>query len=605
MKRILAPGLALSLLLTLTFVPAPPAAADQLTVSLVHVIETSKWSPPSPDPLGLAYLPSTRQMIVVDSEVEETKLFDGANVWITNLAGDVKRSFSTTAYTNEPTDVATGRSNKVLFISDDNQDSVFIVKRGPDRTIGTADDRVHSFPTRSFHAADPQGLVFAEGDLLVANGQDNSIPAIYRVNKGANGRYDGAPPAGDDVVTKFLTAPLGLKAPEDLAYDPQTKHLFIVSRTEKLIAETTLDGQLVNLIDIAFTGIQEPSGIAFAPGSTDRSVQHIYVSDRGLDNEAHPGENDGLIVELAVGTGPPDSERPAAPTGVTVTPLSTGLALSWAHNTEPDIAGYNVFRSKTATHGYRKLNRLLLTKTRVVDTHARAGATSFYRVVAVDTSGNASPDAEVSGDRGVIAFRGASARKAASVDRLTIPRPEGVSRGVVLVGSVALRGSQRVDPPAGWDLVELQRKGRRLLQAVYVKVAARGEPGSYTWTFPRAQLAAGGIVAYEGVATGHPVDRSAGRAGAASTRIVAPSVSASTPMELLVDVFGSAASALVAPPAGMIEQAESRLARGSRGITVEISDDVLEAAGATGKRLARASERAVNVGQALLLRPRS
>lgn len=605
MKRILAPGLALSVLLTLTFVPAPPASADQLTVSLVHVIETSKWSPPSPDPIGLAYLASARRMIVVDSEVEETNIFHGANVWVTNLAGDVKRSFSTTSYSNEPTDVATGRSSKVLFISDDNQDKVFIVKRGADRSLGTADDRVGSFSTRPFHAGDPQGLVFAQGDLFIANGHDSSIPAVYRVDKGKDGRLDGAPPGGDDVVTKFDTAPLGLKAPEDLAYDPQTRHLFIVSRTEKLIAETTLDGKLVNLIDIAFTGIQQPAGIAFAPGSDDRSVQHIYVADRGLDNEAHPSENDGLIVEIAVGDGAPDSERPAAPTGLSVTPLSTGLAVDWADNVEPDIAGYNVYRSNNGTDGYRKLNGLLLTNTRFVDPHARVGATSFYRVVAVDSSANGSPPAEVSGDRGVIAFRGASTRKAASVDRLTIPRPVGVARGVVLVGSVALRGSLRVRPPAGWQLVELQRKGRRLIQAVYVKVAGKGEPGSYTWTFPRAKLAAGGIVAYAGVARSDPVDESAGRAGPASTRIIAPSVTASTPMELLVGVFGSAVSALVSPPGGMVEHAQSRLAQGSRGVTVEMSDDILDSAGTTGNRFARASKRAINIGQALILRPHS
>ena len=138
-----------------------------------------------------------------------------------------------------------------------------------------------------------------------------------------------------------------------------------------------------------------------------------------------------------------------------------------------------------------------------------------------------------------------------------------------------------------------------------MKVAGKGEPGSYTWTFPRAKLAVGAIVAYAGVARSDPVDVSAGRVGAPSKHIVAPSVTAASPMELLVDVFGSATSALVSPPNGMVEQAESRLSRGSRGITIEMSDDVLDAAGATGNRSAVASKRAINIGQALILRPHS
>ena len=40
-----------------------------------------------------------------------------------------------------------------------------------------------------------------------------------------------------------------------------------------------------------------------------------------------------------------DLMPPATPTGLTITPRSTGLDLDWANNTEPDLAGYNVYRS--------------------------------------------------------------------------------------------------------------------------------------------------------------------------------------------------------------------------------------------------------------------
>ena len=45
------------------------------------------------------------------------------------------------------------------------------------------------------------------------------------------------------------------------------------------------------------------------------------------------------------GFGQPDTTPPAAPTGLTATPGSGSVTLSWAANSETDLAGYNVFRS--------------------------------------------------------------------------------------------------------------------------------------------------------------------------------------------------------------------------------------------------------------------
>jgi predicted phage tail protein len=43
-----------------------------------------------------------------------------------------------------------------------------------------------------------------------------------------------------------------------------------------------------------------------------------------------------------------DLTPPASPTNLTVTARSTGLAVNWADNTEPDLAGYIVYRSDSA-----------------------------------------------------------------------------------------------------------------------------------------------------------------------------------------------------------------------------------------------------------------
>src|SRR5574341_910501 len=55
--------------------------------TLVRTVLTSQWSPPSPDPCGVAYIPSSNHLIVSDSEVEEMSIWAGVNYWEVTLAG--------------------------------------------------------------------------------------------------------------------------------------------------------------------------------------------------------------------------------------------------------------------------------------------------------------------------------------------------------------------------------------------------------------------------------------------------------------------------------------------------------------------------------------
>ncbi len=267
---------------------------------MVHIVKTSKWHRPSPDPQGIAYQRSTGSFVVPDSEVEETvdgvTHWKGVNVWLTTTRGKVKHSWSTTAWSDEPTDVAI-HAKKTLFFSDDNQDMIFKVRTGPDRTWGTRDDRVSSFGTRAFGSHDPSGLAFGDGFLFVSDGKSNRV---YQIDPGRDGRFDGVAPVGDDVVTSFDTRPLRLRDPEGIGFDRATGYLYLPNRHGKVIIRVTLDGHLVDSIDVSSLGIVSPTGIAFAPGSDDPSATHVYVTDRGIDNNMDPNENDGRIFELAL-----------------------------------------------------------------------------------------------------------------------------------------------------------------------------------------------------------------------------------------------------------------------------------------------------------------
>ncbi len=94
---------------------------------------------------------------------------------------------------------------------------------------------------------------------------------------------------------------------------------------------------------------------------------------------------------------PKDIFPPAAPQGLVVVfvPAVAGVPahveLSWAINSETDIAGYNVYRSEQdGTPGVR-LNPELLLSPAFRDMNAVLGRRYLYTITAVDRSGNESP----------------------------------------------------------------------------------------------------------------------------------------------------------------------------------------------------------------------
>lgn len=96
---------------------------------------------------------------------------------------------------------------------------------------------------------------------------------------------------------------------------------------------------------------------------------------------------------------PTDSTPPAQPTGLTASGTSSGIVLNWNDNGEVDLAGYNIYRASSSSGPFSKLNAALRTLSDFTDTAAPAGATSFYRVSAVDASGNESTFATISAFR--------------------------------------------------------------------------------------------------------------------------------------------------------------------------------------------------------------
>jgi Domain of unknown function (DUF1929)/Bacterial Ig domain/Kelch motif len=203
-----------------------------------------------------------------------------------------------------------------------------------------------------------------------------------------------------------------------------------------------------------------------------------------------------------------------------------------------------------------------------------------------------------------ITFRAASAGANAAATSLVVPKPTGTAAGDVLLASVAVRGVPAMSAPAGWSLVRVDPRGTILKQAVYVKVAAATEPGSYMWTFSASKPAAGGIAAFAGVDTASPVNASGGQANLSGTAVTAPSVTTTVPNTMLVSLYGYAPLAGLTPPAGMTERWEVGSAPGTTNPVVSAGAVAMQAApGATGSRTATASKKVNSVGQLVALKP--
>jgi hypothetical protein len=95
---------------------------------------------------------------------------------------------------------------------------------------------------------------------------------------------------------------------------------------------------------------------------------------------------------------PVDKFPPSAPTSISIAPAPGGLGLFFPPNPEPDIAGYNLFRSTDPDlpkDQWVKLNSELLTRTTYQDQKVETGKRYHYYLTAVDKAGNVSPPSEV------------------------------------------------------------------------------------------------------------------------------------------------------------------------------------------------------------------
>ncbi|HET9496674.1 MAG TPA: hypothetical protein VFR15_20795, partial [Chloroflexia bacterium] len=281
-------------------VPAAVPMAD-FTSTLVRTTDLSAISPSSPDPSGLAYMPGSNQLLMDDGEVEEVVSgithFVGTNVWELTLLGQPVRTtnISTVPPTalpisDEPVGVAWDPGGGVCYFSDDDARRIYRVLPGADGQCGTAGDSWTSFAVSGAGNTDPEGITFDTWNnrLFVADGTNSEI-------------YQWTPTG--TFVSHFDVEQYGIIDPETVEFNPDSGTLFVLARgASPLMIETRTDGTLVRTIFTSIPGSRALAGMAYAPASDGQPVKHLYVVDRGVDNNSDPNIVDGKLFEI---TAPP------------------------------------------------------------------------------------------------------------------------------------------------------------------------------------------------------------------------------------------------------------------------------------------------------------
>jgi hypothetical protein len=278
---------------TLCLFPATAQAATTATLVATH--STAAWAVPSPDPAGITYDPTAKRLVISDSEVDEMPLYHGTNVFFTTLTGvqsSTNLGWTTEPWSVEPTGIDRLTATTSL-VSDDDADRVYQVATN---SAGKPTGTPRSFTTRPDNGDAEDVTWTANGHILTIDGQDK---AVYDYGPGRNGTFDGVAPAGDDTRVVFDVARYGAVNPEGIDFYGPRNALLVVDNDSQAIYELNRSGGLIQRIDISAAQPRHAAGIALAPASDGSGRTDIYVTDRGVDNDTNPSENDGRFYEFS------------------------------------------------------------------------------------------------------------------------------------------------------------------------------------------------------------------------------------------------------------------------------------------------------------------
>ena len=165
---------------------------------------------------------------------------------------------------------------------------------------------------------------------------------------------------------------------------------------------------------------------------------------------------------------------------------------------------------------------------------------------------------------------GVAADNAGGSTSLVLDRPTAAVTGDLLLATVATVGAI-VTAPAGW-MVIASTVNTGVATTMLWRLAAGGDPSSWTFTLSTAQKAAGQIVAYSGVHQTYPIDVVATAATASATAHAAPPVTTTEDNRLVLTVAATVIDTTWTPAAGTVERIDVAAVTGARTVTVHLGE---------------------------------
>ncbi len=160
-------------------------------------------------------------------------------------------------------------------------------------------------------------------------------------------------------------------------------NVYRIEESQTEISETALNTSLV-------------SGTQFSDKNFKFGENYRYVV-RAVSLGTEGGQVESLNSNSITVT-PNDIFPPSAPSSITIAAAPGRLSLFFPANPEPDVVGYNVYRSTDPDlpkDQWQKLTLELLTRTTFQDERVEAGRRYYYYLTAIDRAGNVSAPSEV------------------------------------------------------------------------------------------------------------------------------------------------------------------------------------------------------------------
>ncbi len=277
-----------------------------------------------------------------------------------------------------------GTSRALIFIAHSEDDTAITLNSVTygNQPMTKVIEEVVGTSYRAYAAAfilDEDGIAAASGSTFVPTWSTTPDDADYSSVFLAN--VDQTEPIGDSDTNSNASS-----TPTTITTDPLSTNegdMVIVAATCGNVSNYTLNNGFTEAAEIDMSSSTGSSGYKSATGADETPS----VTNSNLNRQ--------VIIGFVVQSMPSIVDYPpAAPTGLDATAGDEMVSLDWNDNNEPDMNGYNVYRSTDEGGPYTDppLNSSLLSSSDYIDDTVTNEITYYYVVTAVDANNNESAD---------------------------------------------------------------------------------------------------------------------------------------------------------------------------------------------------------------------